>query len=257
LYYACSVKIRFLELDNIVTSDEIENTKTNPTSSFKEIKGSPKKNQVKTKVPPPPTFCREQNIENINTNLTSRSNEAKGPPKQVKTKVPLREQNAKIGSQNQTINSDNRKSVLMIGNSYFKPIVTNNFLRGQSVKKQICFTVDKVDIFMDSCTNSFDCILLHFLTAELKSCGSVETFCRKFENLEERVHTKWPDTLVVISLGICRTDSETLNEKLQECNILLQHKYLHSKFIYLCDNSSLGIRGQPNARFFKFDTKYI
>ena len=159
LYYACSVKNRFVELDNIITRDEVENTKTNPTSSFKEIKGSPKIKQVKTKVPP--TFCREQNIENINTNLTSRSNEAKCPQKQIKTKVPLREQNAKIGSQNQIINSDNRKSVLMISNSYFKPIVTNNFLRGQSVKKLICFTVDEVDTFMDSCTNSF---CLYFAT---------------------------------------------------------------------------------------------
>ena len=253
LYYACSVKNRFVELDNIVISDEIENTKTNPISSLKEIKGSPKIKQVKTKVPP-----REQNIENTNTYLTSRSNEAKGPPRQVKTKVPPREQNAKIGGQNQTINnSDNRKSVLMIGNSYFKPIVTRNFLRGHSVKKLICFTVDEVDTFMDSCTNSFDCILLNLLTAELKKCGSVETFCRKFENLVERVHTKWPDAVVVISLGICRADSEKLNEKLQECNILLQHKYLHSKFIYLCDNSSLGIRGQPNARFLKFDKVHL
>ena len=52
MYYACSVKNRFVELDNIVISDEIEKTKTNPISSLKEIKGSPKIKQVKTKVPP-------------------------------------------------------------------------------------------------------------------------------------------------------------------------------------------------------------
>ena len=95
----------------------------------------------------------------------------------------------------------------MIGNSYFRYFAKDHIAK-----------LDQVHNFVKSCLS---CIVLQLLTAELRK---TDNFCNNYNSLIERVHTKWPNAVVIISLGIGRADSESLKKKLQESNILLQHK---------------------------------
>jgi hypothetical protein len=45
-------------------------------------------------------------------------------------------------------------------------------------------------------------------------------------------------------------DSVKVNNKMLECNIILQHLFLHVDFITLCDNSNISIRGQQFVSLF-------
>lgn len=186
---------------------------------------------------------------------------------------PVRNINKSEKQQRTEINRDSKKTTppasqnrmkkaLLLGNSHLRPIRTYNFMKGCFVKKQLCFTVDKALSFIESNTISnydpYDCIVIHLFTNDLKGPEtSPETICSKYETLVDNIHDKWPETKVVFSLGICRGDSEELNSKLQECNIILQHRFLHKKFVILCDNSDLGYRGKANYWYLKRDQVHL
>ena len=70
---------------------------------------------------------------------------------------------------------------------------------------------------------------------------------------------KWPTAKVVISLGIVCGDSAELNRNMHACNIKLQNNYLGHKQLEVsfCDNSSLGVRGQPNLRLYRSDKVHL
>ena len=85
----------------------------------------------------------------------------------------------------------------------------------------------------------------------------MEKVCSQFIELINSIHVKWPSASIVISLGLCRGDSHLLNKKIQECNIILQHKSLHHKYIHLCEYSALSFRGQAIYRFLKYDQVHL
>jgi hypothetical protein len=60
-----------------------------------------------------------------------------------------------------------------------------------------------------------------------------------------------------MGIYISRGDSVKVNNKMLECNIILQHLFLHVDFITLCDNSNISIRGQPNYRLLKDDKVHL
>ena len=62
---------------------------------------------------------------------------------------------------------------------------------------------------------------------------------------------------MIISTGLPRKDSNELNDKIYECNILLLHKYLNNPDIHICDNSGMGSRGQPIGRFLSSDGVHL
>ena len=66
-----------------------------------------------------------------------------------------------------------------------------------------------------------------------------------------------PNVKIVLSLGIARGDSEELNKKVTECNVMLQHMYFYHDFVTLCSNNALGIHGYPNMRFLINDQVHL
>ena len=93
----------------------------------------------------------------------------------------------------------------------------------------------------------------------MRDSENTQSVSSEFELLVKKIHRKWSDAKILISMGIYISggDSVKVNNKMLECNIILQHLFLHVDFITLCDNSNISIRGQPNYRFLKDDKVHL
>ena len=145
----------------------------------------------------------------------------------------------------------------MIGNSHFRPIKTYDFLKDCQIKKHICYDINEASQFIDKVTESYDCVVLHLFTNDVRDSENTESVSSEFELLVKKIHRKWSDAKMLISMGISRGDSVKVNNKILEYNIILQHLFLHVDFITLCDNSNISIRGQPNYRLLKDDKVHL
>lgn len=194
------------------------------------------------------TSKQSANKENVTSKL-------KTIPNNSKKLTPEKASTNKTDSTSRS--SYRQKKILLLGNSHLRPIRTFNFLRGCSVDKELCYTVEKAEKYIEINNVPYDCIVLHLFTNDVKNSDNTEATCSKFEKLVQKIHEKHPDTKVVFSLGICRGDSNILNNKIQECNIILQHLFMRKDYIILCDNSTLGYRGQANRWFLKHDQVHL
>lgn len=263
--YACKVQNKFelLENEKLCTNIDVEkvsdkicnsdenlctnfNEKNEHNDTFTPVVNSPKGNtQNKNSVGNSPKGNTQNRISGQSSQTT------KNPDH---TRQSIDKQTNKRGS----INKQNtQKKILLLGNSHLRPIRTNEFIRGYSVRKQLCYTIEKTKSYIKSCTEVFDCIALHLFTNDVRNKENMENACGEFASLVDSIHVKWPSASIVVSLGICRGDSYILNQKIQECNIILQHIFMHKKYIHLCDNSSLGYRGNANYRFLNFDKVHL
>ena len=91
----------------------------------------------------------------------------------------------------------------------------------------------------------------------MRDSENTESVSSEFELLVKKIHRKWSEAKMLISMGISRGDSVKVNNKMLEYNIILQHLFLHVDFITLCDNSNISIRGQPNYRLLKDDKVHL
>jgi hypothetical protein len=67
----------------------------------------------------------------------------------------------------------------------------------------------------------------------VRDSENTESVSSEFELLVKKIHRKWSDAKILISMGIYISggDSVKVNNKMLECNIILQHLFLHVDFI--------------------------
>ena len=151
----------------------------------------------------------------------------------------------------------NDKKVLLLGNSHLSSsILEDNLIKNHVVEKHICFTIEEGATFLKNSKDSYECIFLHFITNDVKK-QSVNLCIEDFNKLIEICSTKWSTAKIIISTGFPRGDSSVLNEKVHTCNIKLQGQYIETENISFCDNSSVGIRGNPNMQLFSYDRVHL
>lgn len=155
----------------------------------------------------------------------------------------------------QNFNSHKQK-VLLLGDSHLQPIITNNFIRGCEVDKQLCFTIEEAIDFVQICNVDYDCIVLKLLTNDIKT-KSADNCVSDMSSLVNMCSDKWHAVKIVISAGITRGDSANFNHQMHICNIKLQNIFIESQRVSFCDNSALSIRGLPNIKFFREDQVHL
>ena len=103
---------------------------------------------------------------------------------------------------------------------------------------------------------NIECVFLHLFTNDVQNHNPI-IVCDLFESLIQKIKKKFPQTKVIVSLGIPRGDSDILNNTIRTVNITLQHRFLELDFVTFCENASLGIHGQPNAKFLSKDLIHL
>ena len=117
------------------------------------------------------------------------------------------------------------------------------------VEKQISYTTEEGVAFLRNSDDSYKCILVHFITKDVTK-QSVAFCVQDLTKLIEVCSSKWSSAKIIISIGLPRGDSTILNDKDHTCSIKLQCQYIETENVSYCDNSLLGIRGNPNMKLF-------
>ena len=180
--------------------------------------------------------------------------------------IPQRKQSTEVVQSNASNDPDtdeekvillhDEEKVLLFGNSHLTPIIAENFIKSYATEKHICFTTEEGISFLKDSQDTYKCIFLHFITNDVKK-KSPNSCVNDFAKLIETCEDKWPSAKVIISTGLPRGDYKSLNEKVQICNAKLQGLYIETDNVSFCDNSSLGIRGEPNMRLFNSDRVHL
>ena len=152
-------------------------------------------------------------------------------------------------TQSQQNSSCKNDKILLLGNSHLSPIFEENFIKDLIVVKQTCFTIEEGTNFLQKSDDSYECIVLHFITNDVKK-QSTNSCVEDFSKLIDLCSAKWSEAKIIVSTGLPRGDSSILNDKVHACNIKLQGQYIETENVSFCDNSSLGIRGKPNTQLF-------
>ena len=159
-------------------------------------------------------------------------------------------------TQSQQNSSCKNDKILLLGNSHLSPIFEENFIKDHIVVKQTCFTIEEGTNFLQKSDDSYECIVLHFITNDVKK-QSTNSCVEDFSKLIDLCSAKWSEAKIIVSTGLPRGDSSILNDKVHACNIKLQGQYIETENVSFCDNSSLGIRGKPNTQLFSRDRVHL
>jgi hypothetical protein len=82
------------------------------------------------------------------------------------------------------------RKILMIGNSHFRPIKTYDFLKDCQIKKHICYDINEASQFIDTITESYDCVVLHLFTNDVRDSENTESVSSEFELLVKKKSQK-------------------------------------------------------------------
>jgi hypothetical protein len=135
----------------------------------------------------------------------------------------------------------------MIVNSHFRPIKTYDFLKDCQIKKQICYEINEASQFIDTVTESYDCVVLHLFTNDVRDSENTESVSSQFELLVKKIHRKWSETKMLISMGISRGDSVKVNNKMLEYIYNIRTLSVNIKFI--CTSFRNRQNSEPSASF--------
>ena len=129
-----------------------------------------------------------------------------------------------------------KKRVLLLGNSHLNHIAPDKISGKLFVEKHIVYTIDQALALLSSIeSDSYDCVYMHLFTNDVRN-SSVEDCIYALDFLVGKINEVWPSCKIVISAGLPRSDSTELNDKIYECNIRLLNKYLGTD-VQICDNS--------------------
>ena len=198
--------------------------------------------------------------DSYSTILTSKPSKDKNINTQPAIQRPTPSQNTegsngRVNDNNRTntneqsnINTDNQRKdkVIMIGTSNVR-YLNSRFIAGKSyyVHKEIKYTVGEAKSYIESLSGNdhISKFVLHLSCNDIKSV-SAEEHATSYCNLVQRIHDKFPETQVIVSLGLPRKD-KLLSNKIDVSNGLIKEKLFSAEKTIICDNSNLAFRGTP------------
>ena len=158
-----------------------------------------------------------------------------------------------------TVTWQNKKKVLIIGDSNTHDIQEDRLTRRCQITKKEAFTIPDADRIVDqviATESDYDVILLHVGTNDIESV-SPDVCVNKISDIFRKLEGSGLNTRIVMSQAVPRKNPG-LNKKIQELNIKLQYELWNKHFIYLCDNSYLALyNGEPQHKFYKSVKKFV
>ena len=101
--------------------------------------------------------------------------------------------------------------------------------------------------FIDTVTESYDCVVLPLFTNDVRDSENTESVSSEFELLVKKIHRKWSETKMLISMGISRGDSVKVNNKMLEYIYNIRTLSVNIKFI--CTSFRNRQNSEPSASF--------
>lgn len=112
------------------------------------------------------------------------------------------------------------------------------------------------DIFQELDTD-YDSIFFHVFTNDIRA-ETPEVFIQKFESFCQKLRNHCQFAKLIISLPFLSVNDHDLNQKISQCNVLLQYNFfLISSEVDICENSAFSSRGQAIRRFFISDGLHL
>ena len=146
--------------------------------------------------------------------------------------------------------ADNARSkVLIIGNSHIKRIQTDKFIYNSIVHKYSGSSFEEMFDKIEELDQDYDCIVIHVFTNNLR--GDTPDQCvKKCDDYISAITQHCEFAKIVLSLPFLTLHDTKLNEKITNCNILLQYKYLNHSNVTISCNSGLLNGNFPVRKFF-------
>ena len=135
-----------------------------------------------------------------------------------------------------------------MGTSNTKYINRNYLSHGKiNVITSLKYTIKEADDYItrlgDPVKKPLRGVVLHLGGNDLKD-KSAEVCVDELNSLVEKLHTKYPDIKISVSLGLPRANKAD-NQKVEKFNVLIKEKLRNKPYVILCDNGNLFFRGLP------------
>lgn len=132
LSYTCSTQNRFATLDDMIDNNdpivEKQNVEIMNTESIIKMK---------------------ENVGHVNVTKQKKTDKNVATNKTTPAKPKTPKKNPSLRPVKSTSNPNTQKKILLLGNSHLRPIRTSYFIKGCSVNKQLCYTVEKATSFIE------------------------------------------------------------------------------------------------------------
>ncbi|VDI50464.1 Hypothetical predicted protein [Mytilus galloprovincialis] len=148
------------------------------------------------------------------------------------------------------------RKALLIGNSHVKRIRTGNFIQNCLVHKYIEHSCEGMMDKIEELDTDYECILLHVFTNNIRD-DTVEECVQKTEELIDALRRHCQFAKIIISLPFLTIQDKALNNKIEECNILLQYKFLKHVYVTISNNSRLSSGNVPIKKFYGVDGLHL
>ncbi|XP_062594022.1 uncharacterized protein LOC134255508 [Saccostrea cucullata] len=117
-------------------------------------------------------------------------------------------------------------SVLLLGTSNVRNINEKVLTSAVSTTKYVTYTIEDATKFIGSCTSTYNAIILHILTNNIKNDEPNECVT-KLQKLVAEIKTKWPATKLILSLTTPRNDGHQTASQL--VNAMVKQQLLLEK----------------------------
>ena len=117
-------------------------------------------------------------------------------------------------------------SVLLLGTSNVRNINEKVLTPAVSITKFITYTIEDAATFIDKCTSTYNAVILHILTNNIKNDEPNECVT-KLQNLVTEIKKRWPATKLILSLTTPRNDGHQTASQL--VNAMIKQQLLLEK----------------------------
>ena len=114
------------------------------------------------------------------------------------------------------------KKALILSNSHIRYIRTDNFLQSCVVHKYTSYSMSEMEDKLQELDTDYDSIFFHVFTNNIRAETS-EVFIRKFESFCQKLRNHCQFAKLIISLPFFSVNDQNLNQKISQCNVLLQY----------------------------------
>jgi hypothetical protein len=172
-------------------------------------------------------------------------------------RIPNPHSDEKRVTNNQHIHDNEvTKKALILCNSHIRYIRTDNFLQSCVVHKYTSYSMSEMDDKLQELDTDYDSIFFHVFTNNIRA-ETPEVFIQKFESFCQKLRNHCQFAKLIISLPFFSVNDQNLNQKISQCNVLLQYIFLRSSEVDICENSAFSSRGQAIRRFFISDGLHL
>ena len=148
--------------------------------------------------------------------------------------------------------------VLLVGTSNIKDINEAKITDAAIVTKIVKYTLKDTKSFIESYDDSFDVLVLHTLTNDLKTLAP-QKCVSDLEEIVSIVREKWPKAYIIISLTTPRNDNISFHTNGQIINALLKQKLISDpvECVTYCEHSNMVAFGNPIKELLNEDKYHL